>query len=83
MRTVPRRVAVVFLVALFGVLAVLGALAWRVGGPVALVVYALAVVVLLGVLTVRARRLVESQREQAGHTCSCCTSSQHDPVQVV
>jgi hypothetical protein len=82
-KAVPRRVAAVFLVALFGVLALVGALAWRAGGPLALAAYAVVVLGLLAFLTVRARAMVAASRAEAGRTCSCCTSSQHDPVQVV
>ncbi|MCW2666609.1 MAG: hypothetical protein JWN57_1571 [Frankiales bacterium] len=83
MTAVPRRLAAVFLTAALGVLVLLGAVAWRVGGPVALAAYAVVVLGLLAVLTTRARALVAAGRERAGHTCRCCTSSQHDPVQVV
>ncbi len=83
MTSVPRRLAAVFLVALLGVLALLGAVAWQLGGALALAVYAVAVVGLLAVLASRARALAAEQRAGTGHTCTCCTASQHDPVRVV
>ncbi len=73
-----RRLQVLFLLALLGVLVVLGVLAWGIAGTVGAVAYGVAVVVLLLVGAYRARVAAQP----VGRTCSCCTSTVHDPVQV-
>jgi len=83
MTTVPRRLAVLFLLALTGVLTMLGAVIGRAAGTVALIAYVAAMVVLLLVATIAAKRWVRAQRRAAGHTCACCTGTIHDPVQVI
>ena len=75
-----RRLQVLFLLALGGVLVLFGLLAARLGGPVVLTGYAAAVLALLVVGARRARALTAPA---PGRTCSCCTSTVHDPVQVV
>jgi len=81
MRTPSRLVATLFLLAAAGVLLALGLLVATLG-PVPLLVY----VVLAGLVTgagVRtARRQVQARRPRDGRTCTCCTSTVHDPVQV-
>ena len=74
-----RRVQVLFLVALLGVLALLGVVAGALGGPLVAVVYAVGVGALLVVGARAARRRAAPV---AGRTCSCCTTTVHDPVQV-
>jgi len=74
-----RRVQVLFLMALGGVLVLFGLLAGRLGGPVVLAAY---VAVVLALLVVGARRARALAPPPAGRTCSCCTSTVHDPVQV-
>jgi len=75
---VSARLQVLFLAALGGVLAVLGLLAWGIAGPVAAWAYSVGVVALLVVGAWRARLAAVP----AGRTCTCCTSTVHDPVQV-
>lgn len=75
-----RRLQVLFLLALLGVLVALGVLAAAVGGWPALVAYA---VVALGLVLVGAARARRSVRRQEGHTCDCCTSTIHDEVTVL
>ena len=70
-----------FLLAAAGVLLALGLVASSFG-VVALTAYAGAVVVLVGFGVRRARAMARAQRP-AGRTCSCCTSTVHDPVQVI
>jgi hypothetical protein len=80
-RAVSPRVGVPFLLALVGVVVMLGLVVEQLLGPVALAVY---VVLLVGPLTyavVQARR--RAARLAAGRTCTCCTGTVHDPVQVV
>lgn len=74
---VSRRLAALFAAALLGVLAVVG-IAVAGLGVVPLIAYAAAVLGLLTVLVRRARAL----RRPVGRTCSCCTSTVFDPVEV-
>ena len=71
------RVAALFWTALLGVLAVVG-LALSPLGWAALAPYLLVVLVGLAVLVRRARAM----RPVEGRTCSCCTSTVFDPVEV-
>ena len=84
-RAVPQRVAVPFLLALLGVLAALGVAVHALAGGVGLAAYAVAVAALLGGLGRTARRLVRQRaaRPPASRTCSCCTGSHSDPVEVI
>ena len=59
-------------------LVVLAALGW----PTA-VGYAVVVVALLLVGGARARRALAPPPAPAGRTCTCCTTTQHDPVRIV
>jgi VIT1/CCC1 family predicted Fe2+/Mn2+ transporter len=77
------RVQVLFLAALLGVLVVLGIALGAVAGPWTLAGYAVVVLVLLVVGAGRAKAAQERSRRAAGRTCSCCTTSQHDPVKVI
>jgi len=74
-----RRVQARFLLALAGVLVLFGVLAAQLGGPVALAVYAVVVLALLVAGVARARPVAPPA---SGRTCSCCTTTVHDPVQV-
>ena len=78
-----RRLQVLFLVALLGVLACVGLGVLALAGPLALVAYSLLALVLLGVGAARARSAQEASRRAAGRSCTCCTTSQHDPVKVL
>lgn len=80
---VPRRLAALFLLALLGILVMLGAVIGRFAGVAPALIYALVtlVAVVLGARTAR-RRLRALAREQ-GRSCTCCTTSVHDPVQVI
>ncbi|MCU1590373.1 MAG: hypothetical protein JWP11_1629 [Frankiales bacterium] len=81
MRQVPRAVAVPFLLALFGVLLMLGIVIGAVAGPVAVFFYAGLIVAPLVVGSVSSRR--RASRLASGRTCTCCTGTVHDPVQVI
>ncbi len=80
------RVGVLFLIALLGVLTVIGLaltpLGWAAEAP-----YLLAVSVFFGFLLRKARALRASAASAAeptdGRTCTCCTSTVFDPVEVI
>jgi hypothetical protein len=78
---VSRPVAVTFLLALTGVLVLFGVVVSALLGPLALVPYVglLATPFVAAVVSARRRRA----RLAAGRTCTCCTGTVHDPVQVV
>ena len=84
-RPVNRRLAALFLLALLTVLVALGVAAATLGAWV-LAGYLVGVAVLL-VLLVRqaraARRRQEHERQLAGRSCSCCTSTVFDPIEVI
>ena len=70
-----------FLVALLGLLAAIG-VALSAFGWVVTTGYAATVVVVLAVLARRARHRLPSGSDD-GRTCSCCTSTVFDPVEVI
>ena len=78
-----RRVQVLFLAALLGVLAIVGLTVGALAGPWALLVYTVVVLGLLAYGAARARAAAAAARAADGRTCSCCTTSQHDPVKVI
>ena len=82
-----RRVQVLFLLALLGTLVCVGLLVAELAGPAAVAGYAVVALVLLALGSARARAAQASvqaaSRRDAGRTCTCCTTSQHDPVKVV
>ncbi len=74
-----------FLLAAAGVLLALGLVAASFG-PAVVTAYAGGVLVLVGLGVRRARAVVRSRQRAArpaGRTCTCCTSTVHDPVQVI
>lgn len=73
-----RRLQVLFLIALLGVLAAIGTLLGALAGPWVAATYA---VVVVGLLAAGARRARAAQAPLA-RACSCCTGTVHDPVQV-
>jgi hypothetical protein len=80
---VSRRPQVLFLLALLGVLAAVGTVVADLLGPAAAAGYGVVVVALVVLGAGRARAAEARRRAAAGRTCTCCTSSQHDPVRVV
>jgi uncharacterized membrane protein len=80
---VTRRLQVLFLLALLGVLLCVGLVVHALAGTVPALVYAALAVVLLLVGAARARAAAAAARRAAGRTCTCCTTSQHDPVKVI
>ena len=75
-----RRLQVLFLLALVGVLAAAGLVVADLAGPVAATGYAVVTAGLLLAVAARARAAADAR--PAGSTCSCCTSTVHDPVEV-
>ena len=75
-----RRLQVLFLLALLGVLLAAGLVVADLGGPLAAGAYAVVMVGL--VLAVAARSRAAAAAPPPGRTCTCCTSTVHDPVEV-
>lgn len=71
------RIGTLFLAALLGIIVVFGLALVPLGWP-ALVPYGLVVVVGLGLLLRRAARL----KKATGRTCTCCTSTVFDAVEI-
>ncbi|HVM27225.1 MAG TPA: hypothetical protein VM433_06055 [Mycobacteriales bacterium] len=82
-----RRLQVLFLLSLLGVLLCLGLVVAAVAGPWAALGYGVAAVVLLAAGSAKARAAQAAGKARSlragGRTCTCCTGSQLDPVQVV
>ena len=74
-----RRLSTQFLAACGGVLVVLGIVVADLGGPLALAAYVVVTLALIGLAARRARALTA---RPAGRTCSCCTGTVYDPVEV-
>ena len=83
MTTPSRRLAVLFCLAVLGIVVALGLVAAAVGGVLGALAYAVVALVLLGLAASRGRRLLRPAPLPPGRTCTCCTTSQHDPVQVI
>ena len=81
--TASRRLQLLFLVALVGVLVCVGLGVLALAGPIAAAVFAVAALGLLSVGAARSRAAQQTARREAGYSCSCCTTSQHDPVKVI
>ena len=78
-----RRLLALLCAAVVGVLLVVGLLVTALLGARAAAVYAVLAVALLVVGAVRGRRLLAPPTLPEGRTCTCCTTSHTDPVQVV
>ena len=74
-------------VAVLGVLLLVGLVVTAVAGAGGAVTYAVLTVLLVGVAVVRGRAAFAPTRlgpaGGAPRTCTCCTTTQHDPVQIV
>lgn len=81
MRKVSKQVGLTFLLAIAGVLFLLALVVKALLGLVALLAFALLLVAPVAVAVVKARR--GRARLAAGRTCTCCTGTVHDPVQVI
>ncbi|MCW2605415.1 MAG: hypothetical protein JWO60_108 [Frankiales bacterium] len=78
-----RRNQVLFLLATVGFLAVVGTGVYEWLGRDAALGYAVGAAVLVLHTAARARRAEAARRRAAGRTCTCCTTSHFDPVEVV
>ena len=83
MNPVPRRLAVLFLTAVTGVLVAIGLIVDAALGTAVAVGYAVVVLALVLVGAQLVKRRVRVEALAAGRTCTCCTGSVHDPVQVI
>ena len=81
--TASRRLQLLFLIALLGVLVCVGLVVATLAGALAALAYAVLAVGLLVLGAARARAAEQVARREAGYSCSCCTTSQHDPVKVI
>ena len=77
MRLPSTRLRVLMLLALVGVVVA------AVAGGVGLAVFAVLAAGLVGVGAVRGRAALRPQPLPAGRSCSCCTTTHFDPVQVL
>ncbi|HWH30403.1 MAG TPA: hypothetical protein VNU26_15865 [Mycobacteriales bacterium] len=82
MTAVPRHLAVLFLLALAGVLLVLGIVLAEVAGPVAAALFAAAAIAALAYGATRARRAAVA-RQPPSRRCTCCDGDHSAPVRVV
>ena len=78
-----RRLLALLCVALVGVVLAVGLVVTSLLGTAGAVVYGLAAVALLVVGAVRGRRLLAPPPRNDGRTCTCCTATHFDPVEVV
>jgi hypothetical protein len=87
MRAPSLRLRVLLCVAVLGVLALLGLVVAAVAGAGGAVAYAVVVVLLVGAAVARGRAAFAPTRlapaDGAPRTCTCCTTTQHDPVRIV
>ncbi len=76
-----RRIAALFVTAVLGLLGVIGLLLSSLG-PVVLSAYVAAVLLGLGLLVRKTRTLKAIVHARSGRTCSCCTTTVFDPVEI-
>ena len=79
----PRRLLALLGVSLVGVLAAVGLVVFAAAGPAGAAAYAVVALVLVALAAVRGRRVLAPPRLPPGRTCTCCTTTQFDPVKVV
>ena len=80
-RAPSRRLLALMCAALLGVLVVLGLVVAALAGPVGVAAYAVVAGALLAVVVVRGRPAPAPPGPL--RTCTCCTTTQHDPVRVL
>ena len=83
MRLPSTRLRVLMLLALVGVLLLLGVVVAAVAGPVGVAGFAAVAVVLLVAGALRGRAALRPEPLPAGRSCSCCTTTHFDPVEIV
>jgi hypothetical protein len=85
-KPLSRRLAALFCLALLGALVMLGLVVGSLAGLVGVVVYVVVAALFVGLAVARGRRLWQADPAgplPPGRTCTCCTTSQSDPVKVV
>ena len=82
MTAVPRHLAVLFLLALAGVLVAVGIVVGELTGAVGAVVFAALALGAVGYGAVRARRAALARQQPSRH-CTCCDGDHSAPVRVV
>ncbi len=80
---VSTRLGALFLLALLGILAVVGAVIGRAAGWLPALTYGLVVLVALVVMARWAKFRLRAIARAQGRSCTCCTTSVHDPVRVI
>lgn len=83
MRAPSRFLRLLLCAALLGVLLVIGLVVAGTLGAVAASVYAVLALVLVVVAVARGRKALAPTPLPPGRSCTCCTTSQHDPVKIV
>ncbi len=83
MRLPSTRLRVLMSLALLGVLLLVGLVVGALAGPVGVVVFVVLAGVLVTVGIRRGRAVLAPTPLPPGRTCTCCTTSQHDPVEVI
>ena len=83
MKLPATRLRVLMCVALLGVLLLIGLVAAAVLGAAGAVVFALLAVFLVVVGVARGRAALAPTPLPPGRSCTCCTTSQHDPVRII
>ena len=77
------RLRVLMCLALLGVLGLVGVVVAVLAGVAGLVVFAVLAVPLVTVGVVRGRAALAPEPLPAGRSCTCCTTTHFDPVEVV
>lgn len=83
MKLPATRLRVLMCVALLGVLLLIGLVAAAVLGAAGAVVFALLAVFVVVVGVGRGRAALAPTPLPPGRSCTCCTTSQHDPVRII
>ena len=83
MNGVSRRLAVLCCLSILGVALVVGVVVGSLTGVPGTIAYAVVSVLVLGFAVSRGRRLLRPPAPPPGRTCTCCTTSHTDPVQVI
>ena len=83
MKLPSTRLRVLMCLALLGVLLLVGLVVGALLGAPGVVVFALLAGILVTIGIRRGRAALAPTPMSLGRTCTCCTTSQHDPVRVI
>ena len=83
MRLPSTRLRVLMCLALLGVLLLVGLVVGAIAGPLGVVLFVVLAGLLVAVGIVRGRAALTPTPMPLGRTCTCCTTSQHDPVRII